>query len=155
DGRAVGRAPAGGPVEAGPGVAEVGRAAGAVAAAGHVVEVGGVGVGPAIADARLAGGDGEGGDEGRRGAGASVDGPPGASVRVVAGDAGVRIGDGGDVGLRALGAARVLLPARLGHGGAAAGAARAPRALGPAAGRARLGQAGAADREDVSARRRV
>src|SRR5262249_48648462 len=39
--------------------------------------------------------------------------------------------------------------------GAAAAAAGAPRALGPAAGRARLGEAGPAHGDDVSARRRI
>src|SRR5262249_52301453 len=74
------------------------------------------------------------------------------AVGVVDGDAGVGVGDGGDVRDRTLAAAGVFLEARLGDVRAAAAAAGAPRALGPATGRAGLGQAGAAHGDDVSAR---
>src|SRR5262249_3444006 len=68
---------------------------------------------------------------------------------------GVRVRDRGDVGDGALGAARVRLEAGLGDVLAAAAAAVAPRALCPAARRARLRQRGAADADDVRARGRV
>src|SRR5437879_8237392 len=58
----------------------------------------------------------------RGGAGAAVDRPAGAAVGVVDRHAGCRVGDRGDVGLHALGAAGVGLPARLGVVGGAAGA---------------------------------
>ena len=126
---AVRRAETGRAVVAGAGGAQVRRRAGAVAAAGHVVQVAGVrvrvrrrrrrrrpGRRPARStDAMI--GDG--------GAGAAVDRPAAAAVGVVDRDAGVRVGDRGDVGDRCACAQPVSrLPGRLGvvRRAAAAGA---------------------------------
>ena len=110
------------------------------------VGVGGRGVGGA-------GGAGEGvdrGDDRRGGAGAAVDGPAAAAVGLVDGDAGLRVGHRGDVGVGALAAAGGdVLERRLGHRDRAAAAGAAPGGFGPAAGAAALGQRGAADRGDV------
>src|SRR5262249_24647719 len=94
------------------------------------------------------------------GARAAVNGPAsrargGAAVGVVDRDAGVRVADGRDVGLHALGAAGVLLEGGLRDVLAATAAARVPGALGPAARARRLGQAGAAAGHDMGAGGRI
>ena len=109
------------------GGAEVRAAAAAVVALLDVVEARRVRVGERrVVDARTVAGQGvHAGDDRRRGARAADDEQAAVAVGVVDRHAGVRVGDRGDVGDHALGAAGVVLPRRLGDEGRAT-AARHP-----------------------------
>ena len=134
-----------------------------VGATDRVIKVGRIGVQVArriCAGGRVVSHREDRGDDRRGGAGAAVDDPTGVGG-TVDGHTGVRIGNGRDVGLHAIGAGRVGLPGGLGLvARAAAAGARVitripPRRLGPASRAGVLDEGGASYGHDIGGGRRV